>query len=163
MMLRPPTKADQPMTFTGAEFRRGAFAAWLAFMIQLICLLVVTAVLNSGLPWGPPQAMIALYLMYGVPIGGAVSAAVVLITAPVLLLISRRLVRVRRVSVHIVVYTAFGAFLGLFITAVSVLLTRGDFGYVYSTWFPAMVAAVCAASVVAGWGWTVWRHRRPRS
>lgn len=131
-------------------------------MILLTSLLVVTAVLNSGLPWGPPLAMITLYLVYGVPIGGVVSAVVVLITAPILRLIARRLVRVRQLSVHIMVYATFGALLGLVITTASVLFTGGDFGYVYSTWFPVLVAAACAVSVVSGWGWTVWWHRKPR-
>src|SRR5690606_36535299 len=121
-----PTDDLEPMAFTRSEFRRGAFASWIAFMILLIVALVVPAVLNSGLPWGPPWAMIALYLMFGVPIGGVVSAVVVLVIAPVLLLVSRRLAKISRLSVHIVAYASFGAILGLVITTAGVLLARGD-------------------------------------
>jgi uncharacterized protein YacL len=155
-----PRTAAEPMAFSRSDFRRGAFASWICFMVLLIVALVVPAILNSGLPWGPPWTMIALYLMFGVPIGGVVSAIVVLVTAPALLRVSRRLAKTSRISVHVVVYASFGAILGLVIATMGVLLARGDVGYSFSTGFPWIVAAMCALSVVSGWGWTVWRQRR---
>lgn len=104
--------------------------------------------------------MIALYLMFGAPIGGVVSAIVVLVTAPALLPVSRRLAKTSRISLHLVVYASFGAILGLVIATLGVLLTRGDLAYTFSTGFPWIVAVMCALSVVSGWGWTVWRQRR---
>ncbi|MGO2748014.1 hypothetical protein [Microbacterium sp.] len=157
--LRTPRAAEEPMAFTRAEFRQGAFAAWGAFMILLIATLIVTAVLQSGLPWGPPLATIVLYLMFGVPIGGVVSALVTLAAAPVVRVIARRLARTRRISVHVTVYAAFGALLGLILVSVSVLLTRGDYAYTFSSPLPWATAALCALALVSGWGWTVWRNR----
>ncbi|MGL3150643.1 hypothetical protein ACSS7Z_09785 [Microbacterium sp. A82] len=155
-----PRTVEEPMAFTDGEFRQGAFAAWISFMLLLVSMLIVTAVLNSGLPWGPPLAMITLYLMFGVPVGGAVSAVVTLIAAPILRLIARRLARSPRIIVHVAVYTAFGVLLGFVVLSAGVLITRGSFAYVFSTWFPAMVATMCALSVVSGWAWTARRHKR---
>src|SRR5690606_19168074 len=46
--------ADSPMEFTPGEFRTGALAAWIIFMLLLVCVLTVLGVLQSGAPWGPP-------------------------------------------------------------------------------------------------------------
>lgn len=149
---------DRPMAFTRGEFRLGAFAAWVAFMILLVVALIVTAVQQSGLPWGPPSSMIALYLMFGVPIGGAVSAVVTLASAPVARVLARRLAGTRRISVHVAAYAAFGALLGFAVLGVVALPTGVDFVYIFSTPFAWLVATLCAFAVVGGWAWTMWWH-----
>ena len=152
---------DRPMAFTRAEFRLGALAAWIAFMILLIAALIVTAVQQSGLPWGPPLSMIALYLMFGVPIGGAVSGAVTLIAAPVARTLARRLARTPSIGVHVTAYAAFGTLLGFAVLGTGVLLTQGDFAFLFSTPMPWLVPAACALAIVSGWAWTIRHHNRP--
>jgi len=149
------------MAFTRAEFRLGALAAWIAFMILLIAALIVTAVQQSGLPWGPPLSMIALYLMFGVPIGGAVSGAVTLIAAPVARTLARRLARTPSIGVHVTAYAAFGTLLGFAVLGTGVLLTQGDFAFLFSTPMPWLVPAACALAIVSGWTWTIRHHNRP--
>lgn len=157
--VRPPEK---PMGFTGAEFCRGAFAAWLVFMILLTLYLIVSAIVQSGGAWGSPLSMVQLYLMFGVPIGGIVSAFVTLMAAPLIYLIARRLAHTARLTVHVLVYAVFGAVLGLAVLGVAALVSQSQLAVVFTTGFSWLVAAVCAVSVAGGWGWTVWRLTRPR-
>ncbi len=152
---------ERPMAFSRAEFSLGAVASWIAFMILLVAALVVTAVQQSGLPWGPPLSMIALYLMFGIPIGGAVSAVVTLVASPVARAIAHRLVKTRRISVHLAAYAAFGAALGLVVLIIGVLLSQGDFASTFSTPMPWTVAGLCALAVASGWAWTVRHVTRP--
>ncbi|WP_300265777.1 hypothetical protein [Microbacterium sp.] len=158
----PIRTPEKPMGFTGAEFCRGALAAWLLFMAILTVYLTVSAALQSGGAWGSPLSMIALYLMFGVPIGGIVSGVVTLVTAPLVHLFARRLAHTSRLSIHALAYAAIGALLGLVVGGVAALVAQSDLAVVFSTWFPWFVAAVCAVSIVGGWGWTVWRVTRPR-
>lgn len=152
----------EPMAFTGKEFARGAFAAWLTFMVLLLSTLIVTAILESGEPWGSPLSMIFVYLVYGIPIGALVSAVVALLMSPVAWAIGRGLRRQPRLLMHLAAYLLLGAAIGLLLVFGSAVVSRGDVGELLSNWFPWFAAAACAVSVAAGWAWTVRQAVRER-
>ena len=87
-------------------------AAWVIFMGILVIALVLTAVAESGYPWGPPLSMITLYLLYGVPLGGIIAGLAMLAGAPVAWALGRLLVRTNWILVHIASYSALGAVIG---------------------------------------------------
>lgn len=153
--------ADSPMEFTPGEFCRGALAAWIIFMLLLVCVLTVLGVLQSGALWGPPLSGVPLYLMFGIPVGGVVSAVITLVAAPVVRLIARRLSRTSRIGIHLVVHAALGVLLGLAVASIWILLSRTGYVSVFTTAFPWVTAAMCALSIVGGWVWTVRRAIHP--
>lgn len=150
------------MAFTGKEFARGAFAAWVVFMVLLFSTLVVAGVLESGEPWGPPLSVITLYLIYGIPIGALVSAVVTFVMSPVAWAIGRGLRRQPRLPAHVAAYLLLGSAIGVLLVFGSAVVSRGDVGSLVTNWFPWFAATACAVSVAAGWGWTVRRAVRER-
>lgn len=152
-----PRSPSEPMAFTRAEFWRGALAAWCTFMILLSLTLIVTGVAQSGLPWDPPLSMIALYLMFGLPIGGLIAAVVTVTASPVAWVVSRALRRTRSVVVHLLTYAAFGAALGFAVLMLGVLVTSGDPGYAFTSPTAWLTPLMCALAVAGGCGWAARR------
>lgn len=158
-----PRSKSEPMSFTRAEFRRGAVAAWCAFMILLSVVLIVVAIQQSGLPWGPPLATITLYLMFGLPVGGVIAAVITVVASPAAWVIGRALRRTRRVAVHLVAYVAFGAALGGTTLLLSVLIASGDLHYALTSPIAWLTPLMCALAVAGGWTWALRRiDRRPQ-
>ena len=151
--------AAAPMAFTGREFARGAFGAWVIFMVLLFAALVI-----SGFADRPdsPFSLIFVLLLYGIPIGAIVSAVVTLVCSPVAWFIGRALRRQQQLPMHIAAYLLLGATIGVLVIAGSVQINQGDVPDTFSTGSPWIVAAICAVSVAGGWGYTVRRAVRER-
>ncbi|WP_102192207.1 hypothetical protein [Microbacterium aurantiacum] len=150
-------RPNRRFEFTRREFWRGARAAWVIFMGILVIALVLTAVAESGYPWGPPLSMITLYLLFGIPVGGIIAGLAVLAGAPVAWALGRMLSAIDRILIHIVAFSALGAFTGI---AVMALVTLPSAGYgidVLGQPFAVAVMGACAVSVGGGWAWTVWQ------
>jgi len=151
----PVRTAAFPMAFSRREFWRGVRASWLTAMLLLIIGLTIAAILDSGLPWGPPLSMIFIYLMYGVPIGGLVSGVVAVALSPAAWLLGRALSREGRVPVHLVAYASLGAVVGLLTLVTYLAIVGANVGYAFTTPAPLVLAGGSAIAVVTGWIWTV--------
>ncbi|GGM51203.1 hypothetical protein [Microbacterium saperdae] len=146
---------ENRMRFTRREFWRGAWSAWLLFMIALTGTLVVTGVLQSGPPWGNVFSSIVVFLLYGIPIGGAVSLLVMLAGSPLAWGLGRLLVATDHVVAHLLAFAGLGAAIGAAVTA------SGIIGQPPAP-FVAVVIVTCAISVAGGWYRTFWRSRQER-
>jgi hypothetical protein len=126
--------AAEPMAFTAGEFWRGALSAWLWFL----------GLSTLGfLPW----LFMALHivLLYTVPW----SIAGMLIGLAPAFGLGRALRRVASVPVHIVVFTVFGAALGVGMTTIALAVMGGGYGGSAVFWLVPIVASV--AAVPLGW------------
>lgn len=146
---------ENRMHFTRREFWRGAWSAWLLFMIALMGLLVVTGILQSGPPWGSAFSSVVVFLLYGIPIGGVVSLLVMLAGSPLAWGLGRLLAATDHVVAHLLAFAGLGAAIGAAVTATGIV------GYP-PTPFVAVVIAACALSVAGGWYGTFWRSRQER-
>lgn len=126
----------------------------------LVIALVLTAVAESGYPWGPPLSMITLYLLYGVPVGGIVAGLAMLAGAPVAWALGRLLVRTNWILVHIASYSALGAVIGIVAVVLGPVLNGFSGIAVLGQPFAAIVAGACGISVAGGWSWTFWQTSR---
>jgi hypothetical protein len=146
---------ENRMRFTRREFWRGAWSAWLLFMIALTGILVVTGILQSGPPWGSAFSSVVVFLLYGIPIGGVVSLLVMLAGSPLAWGLGRLLAVADHIVAHLLAFAGLGAAIGAAVTATGII------GYP-PTPFIAVVIAACALSVTGGWYWTFWRSRQER-
>ena len=149
-----------PMEFTSRQFWRGAWAAWVIFMALLVLWLIVTGLVQADALWGPPGSMIMVSLIYGVPIGGLVSALTLLVGAPVSWQIGRRLRHIERMSIHLVAHAAAGAVLGALVALALGALSNARAMETLASAFGVMMMSACALSVAGGWTWTFLRARR---
>lgn len=129
MMAQPPAREpsirtdERPMAFTGEELGAGALRTWILF-----CALVACGILAAML-WNLPGSTIGSWseitfqMISAVAIGSGVVALVALLLLPVGLMltwpIASLLRRVRRLRVHIAVYTLLGGAIGGIYLAVS--------------------------------------------
>ena len=146
--------------FTRREFWRGAWAAWAIFMGILVIALVVVAVAQSSPLWGPPLASIALYLIYGVPIGGIIACLAMLAGSPAAWGLGRLLARTDRILIHVASYAALGAVVGTAVTAIAAMLSGTFEIAVIAQPFTTMVMGACAISVAGGWLWSFRQANR---
>lgn len=160
MNVTPRTKTA-PMAFTRREFWRGVRASWCIFMIELTAVLIGMGIVQSGLPWGPPLSMVTLYLVVGLPVGGAVSAVVAALSSPLAWYLGRRLATTRTIAVHLAAFALLGALIGtVLIGTIALLSGAAATRYVFGWPFSGVVVGVCVAAVVGGWAWTAWRSHR---
>lgn len=143
------------MRFTRREFWRGAWSAWLLFMIVLTGVLVVTGILQSGPPWGSAFSSVSLFLLYGIPLGGVVSILVMLAGSPLAWGLGRLLARTDHAAAHLLAFAGLGAAIGAAVAATAILGQPSAPHFV-------VVSAACALSVAGGWYWTFWRSQQER-
>lgn len=141
------------MRFTRREYWRGAWSAWVIFLIFLAGALVTTGIIQSGYPWGSALSSVLLYLVYGIPFGGAVSLLVMLAGSPLAWGLGRLLAPTDHVAAHLLAFAGLGATIGAAVSATGII------GQPPAT-YVAVVVAACALSVTGGWYWTFWRSRR---
>lgn len=97
-----------------------------------------------------------MYLLFGLPVGGLVSAVITAAASPAAWLVGRALRRSGRIVIHVLAYAALGAALGC---AVILLGLLGELHHTYTTPLVWVTPALCALTVVTGWAWTVRRTR----
>lgn len=150
------------MDFTRRQFWRGAWASWVIFMISLAIALLMVGLLQSGAPFGTPLGSAAVFLFYGMPIGGVLSLIAMFIGAPVGWGIGRLLMRVDSVAWHLTAYAALGGAVGASVIVIAQILSRST-NPVMGAPFALAIITVCAISVAGGWAWTFSRSRAERS
>ncbi|MFB7252379.1 hypothetical protein [Microbacterium sp. NPDC056234] len=138
------------MSFSRAEFVRGAIAAWLWFLVihQLALLIPATG-----------YGFVALYLTVPWSFGA------LMLGSPLAFVIGRALRTERRLWVHEVTFGIFGLAIGVVTTSLAVWLTNdgylGDFAGWW--WLAAIVAASACPAVVLGWRYGTREIRRAES
>lgn len=138
----PSPRSDaEPMAFRDREFLRGAVAAWGWYLISMV---IVSVMWLTALPY---------VLIFGVP----VSAVALLAWSPFAYMLGTALRRVRRVSVHLIAFSLFGAIVG----AITMMLFVGFMsGFQPSSWdgfgLYAPYALTPALAVPFAW----WRTAR---
>lgn len=144
------------MAFTRDELLRGAIAAWAIFMALLLIATTLLVGASSLLPGWSSSALDAIPLVLGADgivlvVGGAISATVMALGLPVVRSLATRLRREPRIPVHVLVYTALGAAIGILLF-IAVHAAVGTFAI---TWLDAVIALPALFSTVAvplGWG-----------
>ena len=132
---RPRTESA-PMDFTAEEFIRGALAAWFWFLG------ISTLVLAPML-----LCMVVVVPLYSVPW----SLGALIVGSPIAYAIAKSLRKVSSVAVHLVVFGAFGAGIGLAtMWAAGAFSIEEGFATFLSAPHVAMVASATMA-VVLGW------------
>jgi cation transport ATPase len=150
------------MDFTRRQFWRGAWASWVIFMISLAIALITVGLLQSGAPFGPPLGSAAVFLLYGIPMGGMLSLIAMFIGAPVAWGIGRLLLRTDSFAWHLTAYAALGGAVGASVIVIAQILSRST-NPVMGAPFALAIITVCALSVAGGWVWTFARSRAERS
>lgn len=159
----PVRTATEPMAFSSSELLRGGITVWLVFLGLLFSSEVVHLTLMMVTSGNSPGALTILgVLYYLVPIaiiGGTVSAIVMLLGLPLVRLIAHLLRRVRKISLHVIVYTVVGIAIG---SAFLALLRGGYASTPASAWdfFIILPAASAGLAVPLGWWWTARRALR---
>lgn len=156
MSARDQRLAEAPMDFTGDDLARGAFAAWLVFMIILLSVLTVLSAITTA-----NIAFTLVGLGYAAGIGGPVAALVALAASPLAWLVGRLLKHEPTIIVHVVAYSALGAGIGAGVLLLGVAWSSSTVLDVFSSGWAWAVMAATAASVAAGWAWAL-RHARRR-
>lgn len=155
MSVRTP---ERPMAFEAGEALFGAVVAWATFMVLMLGSLTLTTILTPVAPgaWAATQqpAYLATMLVVAAFIGGAVSALVALVLCAPVAWLARRLAAERRLRVHLVVFSAVGATIGLIASGLLVvtLAWQPQNGSVLD-WagLMAVTTVICAASTAFGW------------
>ncbi|WP_334148282.1 hypothetical protein [Microbacterium sp.] len=150
------------MDFTRREFWRGVWASWGIFMISLIASLITVGLVEVDGSYGSPFGLAFLLLLYGVPMGGAISLTAMLIGAPVAWSIGRLLLRTDSFAWHLTAYAALGGGVGASVIAIAQVLSRST-DPVMAAPLALAIITVCAISVAGGWAWTFARSRAERS
>lgn len=158
--LPSPRTPEEPMAFTRSEFWRGALSAWCVFVVLLTAALILLAVVQSSPSWGPPLSMIAVYLMFGVPVGSIVAAIVTVVAAPGAWLLGRGLVRCRRIPLHVAAYFAFGFVIGFLVLLVTTMSSGTEPLYALSHPDAWGMPVLGGLAVTGGWVWNLLRIRR---
>ncbi|MCK2036893.1 hypothetical protein KZC51_12195 [Microbacterium sp. SSW1-49] len=155
-MTHDPAVASTPetrMRFTRREFWRGAWSAWAIFMIILTGALIAIGIIQSGYPWGSAFSSVLLYLLYGIPIGGATSLLVMLVGSPLAWGLARLLAATDHLVVHLLAFAGLGAGIGAAVVGTGII-GQPPAPYV------AVVSVACALSVAGGWYGTFRCSRR---
>lgn len=158
MSATAPSRPERaPMAFTCDDLGRGAFAAWVTFMVILLAEFAVLGLAFSG-----DLAMLPIALGGVVVIGGVVSVLVTLLLSPIAWLLGTLLRRVRTVSVHVMAFAVLGAGVGLGMALLWTAWTRAEPATTLTTGSVWALVAATTASVVAGWAWALRHARRYR-
>jgi steroid 5-alpha reductase family enzyme len=148
---------EEPMAFTSGEFLRGTVVSWLAFNLLFALALVVSETSTHDPVWGPLAGMLAVLLIYSVPIALVVSGIVTLLCCGAAWALGSRLRRTRSLAPHVIGYTVLGTVIGAVVVGgyQLVVVHTLDLG----NWLALLVLICSAAALPLGWGWAV-RHAR---
>lgn len=158
----PRRTSALPMAFSAGEFIRGALLAWLVFMLLApIMFMVAVAIIGAPASVGDflfSAVFIALMGAFTI-LPWAVGALA--IGSPLAFLLGRSLRRTGRISVHLLLFTAFGLLLGLVSAAVAVPVidaadvdTGGYWEGVLAV-LHFVVGAVLASTIAVPLGWWI--------
>lgn len=146
-VLSPRTDAV-PMAFTAGEFIRGALYAWLWFLLFSTLALV---------PIGGMMSWIALVYT------GPWSVGALPLGSPLAYGLGRVLQHNPSVPLHIALFSAFGAFVGIVTTALAVFAPWSGLYGSLNAGYTYMIVAVCVSATIAvplGWWQTARRALR---
>lgn len=152
----------RPMDFTRREFWLGVWASWGIFMISLAVALITVGLVEVDGSYGSPFGLAFLLLLYGVPMGGAISLVAMFLGAPIAWGIGRLLLRTDSFAWHLTAYAALGGAVGVSVIVIAQILSRST-NPVMGAPFALAIITVCAISVAGGWAWTFVRSRAERS
>ncbi|HWS50984.1 MAG TPA: hypothetical protein VN241_08240 [Microbacterium sp.] len=159
-----PRTTQEPMAFTRDELGRGAWYAWIIFMILMLVGLNALVFVSIGpsafaMPSfsGMLLTSLTMVTIYAGVAGGAVSLLVMSLGLPLARLLGRALRSVSSLGIHFAVYLAFGVCIGGATVAIASTLTGLP---IAQNWFGAVLGVAAAVSVPAGWSLTVRRALR---
>lgn len=144
------------MAFTKRELWSGTAWAWGAFVVLLLATLALASIVGDNIAGTRPDtastgwAYLPVVLFYALLIGGGISFVVMVVLSPVIWLIGRLLRRTGAIGVHLGVYAALGATLGMVSVGV---VAGGNYDPASFFWSPLLpiTVAITTTSVIFGW------------
>lgn len=151
-----PRTDEEPFAFTRDELWSGAGWTWVAFT-ALLLVITGAAMLWSTLAepatpgWGPRAGLLLVVQFWVLVIGGSVSFAVIIVALPLAMLVARGMRRIRSVRVHLTVFAALGASVGVLVLGVGASGNVDPAGFFWNPILLPATLSITTTSVAFGW------------
>lgn len=160
---RPSRRTPElPMAFSAWEFIRGALLAWLAFLLLApIMFMLAVAIMGAAASFGDFAVSAVVFGLMGLITIFPWAIAALIVGSPLAFLLGRSLRRVTRISVHLLLFAAFGLLLGVVASAVATPLINLSDAPPTEYWESILdslhfiIGAVLASAIAVPLGWWI--------
>lgn len=157
---RPNRRTPElPMAFSAWEFIRGALLAWLAFLLLAPIMFMLAVAVIGVASFGDFVVSAVLFGLMGVITIFPWAIAALIVSSPLAFLLGQSLRRVTSISVHLLLFAAFGLLLGVVSAAVATPLINlsdappSEYGESILDSLHFVIGAVLASTVAIPLGW----------